>query len=1062
VRTLPDIPFDIRLRLYTPEGVKGRILTATEISHTTNWDAVGGLTFTVTQATAGRLAAPIVVGVEYQTASGWKRPRNDLFIVPEEDGDSSDAAGTVQFTAQPYIPWLMAHARLANSSAAKDGNRTWYESGNKKASAGYTILGMWNEAKARGWAPFLTVDFTQTNDSNGQVWLAADKAIQSYAVGSDMASALLSVADRADWWTEGVKLRMVRRNNTAATNKRLGGPGFTRAPLRADYSNVFTHLTVIPEEGSWIELDNPGSDTRFGRLEAVLTLSGVSDTETAEGIGEARLASGRSIAQERSYEWQPYGELPVPFVDFQVGDTARCRTRDGWASLQVVGLVVSKRDGVVLCTAYAGEKVKTRAAKNQGVISSVTIGAITGGSGKNVTPSTTPAKPKPGAPGNLHVIANVGTWGKDGNARSQVAIGWDAVTTASDGSLIDADMYEVWSRNPPAARGRDTATESTNATITSWEPGIDRLVSARVRSAAGVWGPFSDEILVTPAYPVEITPAVPTGLHIVSNTGYFTPAGIARSQVVLGWDAVTESTLGEGITIARYDVFERVTGAALPVTSASDVQAMVERTPDLTAHYSVRAVSIRGDVSDLSTEITVTFATPTVALAKPSKPTLVTALGTVAGVWDGKLDGAAPVDGFRRIVALSRENGGAWTESASYATEAGTVAQVHGAVGATIDMVFVAEDTLGRRSTQSDISSIVVQGVTGPDLEANSVTTNALEAGSVTVDKLEAGIGGQLDLSASESIVLVAGAAQNALDAANAKSDLYFQDTEPGVLAQRGGTLWINTSNGANTPTRWAGDGAPNASTSSVVVTGVVVTNTILDPSFELAAPEGGELITEWSAEGVSALRVTDSVTFPNAVVGTAMVVARDADQTMSSGGDSVTSEAEGDVLALSVSGDVTLGAGDWDLLTIVEGDYSGQPFSGDSTDAWWGDGDWVPVTDQVAADALVAAGVASDAASAAQLLAEGAADDAAAALQGVQQMSLVVRITAENVSFTRPGSTSSVEIDEDSVDIKNGTQVGASLTAGQLTVPQIVVEGGQIGSHSVSVEAGQTIFRSV
>ena len=73
-------------------------------------------------------------------------------------------------------------------------------------------------------------------------------------------------------------------------------------------------------------------------------------------------------------------------------------------------------------------------------------------------------------------------------------------------------------------------------------------------------------------------------------------------------------------------------------------------------------------------------------------------------------------------------------------------------------------------------------------------------------------------------------------------------------------------------------------------------------------------------------------------VESTVVVIARFPGQVVRLGGSEETSPGAGSTLRIKGQGTLELSQGYWDLLTIVPGDYSGPPFSGDSPDegpAW-------------------------------------------------------------------------------------------------------------------------------
>lgn len=520
-----SVNFDIRLRLHAPDGSKGRILKgASNIIVTLVDSGTATIKFSLPMgANDPTLHAPMIVGVEYSAAGGMYEPiRNNLFICDADDGDLSDVSDTVSFTGESYVPWLLARNLLHWSSSAKNGERDWiqFPSGDTgSATPGYIMNGMMVEGQARGWGPMVEWDFTGLKDSTGADWSLAGEKLwwPPFKLLTPVSQVLQSLSGQGfcEWWTEGTTLRMVRpgTGEDRTAQVALGGKGFTRSPRRASFKDVFTDLTVVPEKArNWLYLENTGADDRFGRLEATMTQSGVSDHTVATELAQSTLLAGRKLKLELAYEWAVTEGMPRPLLDFNIGDLVRVReNRYEWAEHRVIGLVLTK-DETVTVRAVTGDKLLTHAAKIAAKVGSAQMGsAIPGGSGVALPQSNGPASEAPAAPTGLTVSANEGYFADDGTARANVTLGWNAVTETADGALCDVDAYEVWHRVGDAAP-QSVRVLDVSVVIDSWESGVERLVKVRARSAANVWGEFSTEINVTPALPPDDlqTPTVPS------------------------------------------------------------------------------------------------------------------------------------------------------------------------------------------------------------------------------------------------------------------------------------------------------------------------------------------------------------------------------------------------------------------------------------------------------------------------------------------------------------------------------------------------------------------------
>ena len=532
--------FDVRLRLYSDTGQRGRVLPTLGFTFTAPESATSTLRFSVSEKIAGRLDAPFIVGVEYSTGGAWLPvPRNNLFIASEEEGDAADVAGSVTFVGVNFLSFLLMRTYLHWSVSAKDGRRQWiqFPSGSTgSATPGHTLAGMLTESKNRGWGPQVTWAFTALKDSFGNTWpLAGDKLLwEAWQLGTPLSTILDRIVSMGfcEWWSEGLNLVLtvpgagVDRTGQVI----LGGPGYTRAPGKASFMEAFTHLTIIPEEGNWAYATNTGANERFGRLEATMTQSGVSTrggNARALALARPALRAGRGLIREQSYEWLPTDMARLPFVDFQVGDQVKVVVRGGAKEVQrVVGLVITKDDTSISVRAITGHKLLTAALKAQKKAVSVTVGGAVGGTG-----NAFPALPRPAATEPAPVLAvtaasNVGYFREDGSARAKVKLTWPAVTVDAAGAEITIDLYEVWYRLPDST-GSWTASAASPSLTLDLPAGQVVKVKARACSAAKVWGDFSPELDLTPAVPVLTLPA-PAAPDLTSEL----------SAVIASWDGL--------------------------------------------------------------------------------------------------------------------------------------------------------------------------------------------------------------------------------------------------------------------------------------------------------------------------------------------------------------------------------------------------------------------------------------------------------------------------------------------------------------------------------------------
>lgn len=779
----------LRLREYSPTGVRGKVLPHAKgsLSVTLQENGTPILKFALSTRVSGRMPDDgFAVGVEYSVDGSRfaPLPEHDRFVVSEDSGDDVDQSKTVTYSGESYVSWLLAHTYLHWSQYAKNGARLWTESGHP-ASPGTIVGGMILESKARGWGQQVAMDFAWDTDSNGVAWQADDKVLQEWRLLTPLTEVLSSLVKSGlcDWTVEGMKLRLFRPGTLGADRAELvlGGPSMEHIPVKTDASKIFTHLTVVPEKASyWLYLENTGAPSKWGRLEATMTQSGIDNHTEATKLAQPALLEGRTAKREEAFEWTPgEGDL-VPWHDFQIGDTLTARVRGTQTPRRVIGIVAREQGESVTVRAIVGEKIGTLQSRILSRVGAGSVGGIIGGSGNSFPGSIGPSAIAPDRPDALRVKSNSGEWGEDGSSRSIVTLEWEPVTAAVDGSLVDVVEYEVWSRLPNEELSLVTtiaALPDPEVAISLWATGVERLAAVRAKSAQGVYSEFSLEALLTPASPASVVPAAPQNLHIESNVGSFTSAGPVAS-VLLGWDAVTVSTDGAPVAIAEYEIWTE--GPLLRVPAAS---ARVTIPSGLLEHYRVRACTTHGVWGDLSAPLGVTGANPSAGEFAPTTPALKTGYGDVIARWAGTY--TAPAPGAHTVWIEARTGTGAWQRQGMVLTAAGEALVTIGDVGDTVDVRAVSYDQLGRQTSASEVASIEVASIPGA----------SITAGSILVDRLAPNVGETLNIGGNavainlnsrvddalvdiEHVQQDADAAQSSADAAGAAANAANQAVE--------------------------------------------------------------------------------------------------------------------------------------------------------------------------------------------------------------------------------------------------------------------------------------------
>lgn len=757
----------LRVREYSPAGARGRVLPAKTINITDPENGGSTLSFVLSKRAAGALQnLPFVVGVEYAVGNQRFQPvsRNDMFMVTEDSGDDADQTKTITFTGVNATWWDLGGHVLGWLNSSKNKERKFgVPEAPVAASAVMRLLVI--EGKAWGWAPRLGFDsFTNTHDSNGQAFSTAEKIAHLYPIGTYYSKILESLTSQGlcDWDTQGFALRLYRPGTTRdKTNVVLGGPRFSRIPVKTDANAMYSHISVNPEAGDWFGIDIAGADTRFGARNMFLSQSGVKDRASAEKVAAPHVHQASKLQREETFEWTPDVEDFVPWRDFVVSDTVTARSRGAKVQRKVIG-IIARFDGTsTVVQTRVGEKIGTFNGKLARKISSVTNGTA-GGTGAGFPASPGPEPARPAAPAGLMVSGNTGWWDADATAHSRVSLSWAPVTHDTDGWETTIAEYEVWSRDPATIIGLDTASTSTQATVETWASGRERLVSVRARSTEGKWSEWSAELSVTPLYPSSIVPKPPGALSVASNVAAFTAAGPVAT-VAVTVPPVTESTDNEPIMIGEYELL--VDG--LPHSRFPASPARFTLPTGATAKVRVRAKSSLGVWGDLSDELTVTGAEPAETVRAPSAPTLATGYGDVVARWDGTYTGGG-ITGAHTVWVEARiaatldppAPASAWARQGPALTGAGSALIRLGEVGDLLEVRIVAYDQLGRETGASGVVSIEIETIDGA----------VITAGTIRADQLVPNIGDDLNLAANGSIVLIAGR-QDAQDAAIGEVD---------------------------------------------------------------------------------------------------------------------------------------------------------------------------------------------------------------------------------------------------------------------------------------------------
>lgn len=596
--------FDIRLRAYTPEGVKGRVISTVDIDTTDAESATARLTFSTTARVAQRMEAPFVVGIEYTTGSTWARPRNDLYVVLEDAENAADQTDVMTFTAQSYVGWLLSQAIHWWMPDSADGRTRTYD-----MTPGKLVKQLFAEAQApgRGWAPMLTTAFTDTADSLGQAWKADDRIKMSVDLWRPYSALFQSWIEQGhfEWWAEGTTLMLARLGTGADLSSKitLGGPSFESAPAKTDFKGTFSTIVLIPDKATATHAFNAGADKRFGALETSMTMSGVSDHATAVRMAQPVMNENRAKKLELSYDWTPAVGGPTPWVDFTVGDLVTARRKVGKLPQRVVGIQVSKREGVVSARAIVGSKLVGLQAKIAKRVGSASQGGIIGGTGSGIPYNPGVKRPDPIAPSGL-VVTSEPYFDATGTAYASVTATCSTVTTDVLGGTVKIKWYELWAKKNSSGeswtRLATTTEEPPSMTYTGLLAGESWSFRVRAYVDEGVVSAYSTVFSLVLAKDITPppTPAPPSG------TSKFT-------QVLLTHLGLTDTGAAQPIDFSHFNVWMATTATGTgskvgEMQGVPDTFVVPEQVVGQPRWYWVTAEDYSGNKSGPSSRISVT------------------------------------------------------------------------------------------------------------------------------------------------------------------------------------------------------------------------------------------------------------------------------------------------------------------------------------------------------------------------------------------------------------------------------------------------------------------------
>lgn len=401
----------------------------------------------------------------------------------------------------------------------------------------------------------------------------------------------------------------------------------------------------------------------------------------------------------------------------------------------------------------------------------------------------------------------------EANALGTVAVTWDG--------YLDGDLPPLWFSYLRA--------EISDAEAGAYSVAGTQLTQAGTISVpqvgSGTWwfrlvpvdrlgndGDYSDPVSIV----VEVTagdtrkPKAPTGLAVTS-LGYWSGSA-PESSIMAAWDAVTEAEDDDSpIDIRVYEVWGRLDTDLVPHLLASTEATSVTISPigpiGSEWQIKVRAVATNNEQGEFSAEEPVVVEMPDLVLDVPTPPILNSWAGLILVSWDGNLVGVAEDYPAPALIAhvdveVSIDDGDTWRNLGFLTTGARTISIAGVDVGADALVRLIAVDRLGQATTPSAEVPIVVIGIDGADVQEGTMAGNRIIAGSISTNLVEPGFGNDLDISANDTVSIIAGQVADVSDGVDANADAIaeqrtrydFTPTEA-IISQPGSPFQVSISN---------------------------------------------------------------------------------------------------------------------------------------------------------------------------------------------------------------------------------------------------------------------------
>ncbi len=513
-RELPTVgagtPYDFRFRRTELDGgvwVKAEIIPTLAQSFTDTYSATATCDLTVVPAMYDAELDNTAVALEIFDGANWLD--FDLrFLLTRVQSDESEDAETRKYTGTQFLDFILGKGQTASEHKFEN------------VTPGKVMKTMFDGGQGRGWGPYVDYDFSETKTSLGTNWantkvdldvsldtaflqlldgLVQDAVAEYRVVQADGKSVLqlLNPGTGLDWAVEGadpiVNLGLGALNRVA-----------DKAPIRKDYGNMLTRVRVRGDEVSRTRESAASLNPLLGHLEGSVNASDVKTKDRLDKLGDVALTNQGRPDVERTFSYDlSSNQTPTqlyPYRVFRPGDWVLMPGDSGPERIRVAQIALSRDGDTVTATVTGGDLIPSAIAAQARKMTQQNSGAIAGGTLRSPDPL---AAGIPMDPDSL-IATPDGYWSPSGAPRASVALSWQPVTSSLEGSDLDVDLYEIWTRpeigNPWVTAG---ISSDTDFVVDPLDINATMDFRVRARSTSGVYGQFSDLVTVTTPEPDE-------------------------------------------------------------------------------------------------------------------------------------------------------------------------------------------------------------------------------------------------------------------------------------------------------------------------------------------------------------------------------------------------------------------------------------------------------------------------------------------------------------------------------------------------------------------------------